>query len=67
MAIKKIFTAVGTSVGGRGGGTAKTDDGMFDLILAHPVKTGGTGLGTNPEQLFAVGYAACFLGSLKYV
>jgi lipoyl-dependent peroxiredoxin len=67
MAIKKIYTAVGTAVGGRGGGTAKTQDGMFDLVLAHPKEMGGTGKGANPEQLFAVGYSSCFLGSLKYV
>lgn len=66
MAIKKVYTAVGTAKGGRGGGTAKTDDGMLDLIIAHPVKMGGTGLGTNPEQLFAVGYSSCLLGSIKY-
>jgi lipoyl-dependent peroxiredoxin len=67
MAIKKIYTAVGTAFGGRGGGTAKTDDGMLDLTLAHPVKMGGDGKGTNPEQLFAVGYASCFLGAMKFV
>jgi lipoyl-dependent peroxiredoxin len=67
MPIKKIYTAVGTAEGGRGGGTAKTDDMMLDLILAHPVKMGGDGKGTNPEQLFAVGYASCFLGAMKFV
>jgi lipoyl-dependent peroxiredoxin len=67
MPIKKIYTAVGTAVGGRGAGTAKTDDGMLDLVLAHPVKMGGDGKGTNPEQLFAVGYASCFLGAMKFV
>jgi lipoyl-dependent peroxiredoxin len=66
MAIKKIYTAVGTAVGGRGGGTAKTDDGQLDVVLAHPVKMGGTGKGTNPEQLFAVGYSSCFLGAMKF-
>ena len=66
MAIKKVYTAVGTAKGGRGGGMAETDDGMLDLILAHPVKMGGDGKGTNPEQLFAVGYASCLLGSIKY-
>jgi osmotically inducible protein OsmC len=66
MAIKKVYTAVGTAKGGRGGGTAKTDDGMLDLILAHPVKMGGDGQGTNPEQLFAVGYSSCFLGAMKF-
>jgi lipoyl-dependent peroxiredoxin len=68
MAIKKIYTAIATSVGGRGGGTASTHDKQFvDLVLAHPKEMGGTGKGANPEQLFALGYAACFLGSLKYV
>jgi Ohr subfamily peroxiredoxin len=67
MAIKKLYTAVGTAVGGRGGGTAKTDDGMLDLILDSPVKLGGKGQGTNPDQLFAVGYSSCFLGAMKYV
>ncbi|MFT3671260.1 MAG: organic hydroperoxide resistance protein [Aestuariivirga sp.] len=67
MAIKKIYTAVGIAQGGRGGGTAKTDDGMLDLILAHPKKMGGDGQGTNPEQLFAVGYSSCFLGAMKFV
>ena len=62
MAITKKYTAHGTSVGGRGGGTAKTDDGMLDLIIAGPKELGGTGQGTNPEQLFAVGYSSCFLG-----
>lgn len=67
MAIKKIYTAVGIAQGGRGGGTAKTDDGMLDLIFAHPKKMGGDGQGTNPEQLFAVGYSSCFLGAMKFV
>jgi lipoyl-dependent peroxiredoxin len=68
MAIKKIYTAVGTSLGGRGGGTASTEDKQFvDMVLAHPKEMGGTGKGANPEQLFALGYSACFLGSLKYV
>ena len=67
MAITKKYTAHGTSVGGRGGGTAKTDDGMLDLIIAGPKELGGTGQGTNPEQLFAVGYAACFHSALHAV
>ena len=67
MAIKKIYTAVGTAVGGRGGGTAATDDKQINVKLAHPKEMGGTGKGTNPEQLFAVGYSSCFLGAMKYV
>lgn len=67
MAIKKLYTAVGTAVGGRGGGTAKTDDGQLDLVLASPVALGGNGKGTNPDQIFAVGYSSCFLGAMKFV
>ncbi len=67
MAIKKIYTAVGTAVGGRGGGTASTDDKQINVVLAHPKEMGGTGKGTNPEQIFAVGYSSCFLGAMKYV
>ncbi len=66
MAIKKLYTAHATSVGGRGGGTAKTDDGMLDLIIAGPKELGGTGMGTNPDQLFAAGYSSCFLGAMKF-
>lgn len=67
MAIKKLYTAVGTAVGGRGGGTASTPDKMLDLVLAQPKEMGGTGQGTNPDQLFAVGYSSCFLGAMKFV
>jgi lipoyl-dependent peroxiredoxin len=67
MAVKVIYTAVGKAVGGRGGGTAATDDKRLDVVLAHPKEMGGTGKGTNPEQLFAVGYSSCFLGAMKFV
>jgi Ohr subfamily peroxiredoxin len=67
MAIEKtIYTARATATGGRTG-TAKTDDGQLDLQLDRPKKMGGKGAGTNPEQLFAAGYAACFIGALKVV
>lgn len=66
MAIKKVYTATATSKGGRGGGTAKTPDGMLDLIIANPKEMGGTGQGTNPDQLFAAGYSSCYLGAMKY-
>lgn len=67
MAIsKKIYTAVATSVGGRGGGTTKLCDGSMDLKLAHPKEMGGNGKGANPEQLFALGYSACYLGAMKF-
>ncbi len=66
MAIKKVYTAVATAVGGRGGGTASSDDKQLDVVIAHPKEMGGTGKGVNPEQLFAVGYSSCFLGAMKF-
>lgn len=61
-----IYTAKAHAVGGRQG-TAKTDDGHLDVMLGYPRSMGGDGSGTNPEQLFAAGYAACFLGALGLV
>jgi lipoyl-dependent peroxiredoxin len=66
MPIKKIYTAHATAIGGRGAGTAKTADGRLDMKLAHPKEMGGDGNGVNPEQLFAVGYASCYLGAMKF-
>jgi Ohr subfamily peroxiredoxin len=67
MAIeKKVYTAHATVTGGRDG-EAKSDDGNLDVKLQMPKEMGGTGAGTNPEQLFAAGYAACFIGALKHV
>jgi osmotically inducible protein OsmC len=57
-----IYTAHAHAVGGRQG-TAKTDDGHLDVKLGYPKSMGGNGEGTNPEQLFAAGYGACFLGA----
>lgn len=63
-----IYTAVATSTGdGRAGGRATTDDGILDLSLAIPAAMGGPGGGTNPEQLFAAGWASCFHSALKGV
>jgi len=62
---KIIYTARATATGGREG-TAKTDDGKLELKLDTPIEMGGKGDGTNPEQMFAVGYSACFIGALKY-
>jgi lipoyl-dependent peroxiredoxin len=56
---KRLYTATATATGGRDG-RAKTDDATLDLALAPPKALGGSGTGTNPEQLFAAGYAACF-------
>jgi Ohr subfamily peroxiredoxin len=65
---ESIYTAVATSTGdGRAGGRAATDDGVLDLTLAIPKSMGGPGGGTNPEQLFAAGWAACFHSALKGV
>ena len=60
------YTAHGTAYnGGRGGGTASTDDGKVSVKLSVPKAMGGDdGAGTNPEQLFAIGYSACFLGAM---
>jgi len=67
MSIEKVvYTAHATSTGGRDG-SSKTDDGKLQVKLAVPKEMGGNGDGTNPEQLFAAGYSACFLGAMKFV
>jgi osmotically inducible protein OsmC len=67
MALDKVlYTAHATSTGGRDG-TSRSDDGKLDVALQPPKEMGGTGNGTNPEQLFAAGYSACFLGAMKFV
>ena len=68
MKIEKIlYTAHATSTGGREG-TAKSSDGAIDLKLTTPKELGGAGAaGANPEQLFAAGYSACFIGAMKHV
>lgn len=68
MSIKSaLYTAHAHTTGGRTG-TSATDDGRLSVTLDTPREMGGNGgAGTNPEQLFAVGYSACFLGALKAV
>ncbi len=68
MAIDKaLYTATATSTGGRTGSTASSD-GKIKLQLSTPKELGGdSGPGTNPEQLFAAGYSACFIGAMKAV
>jgi lipoyl-dependent peroxiredoxin len=62
-----FYTAEATASGGREG-TTRTSDGSLDLTLVPPVELGGPGTpGTNPEQLFAAGYAACFGNALNLV
>ena len=62
-----LYTATATVTGGRVSGHGRTDDGALDVQLRSPKEMGGEGGGTNPEQLFAVGYAACFEGALGVV
>lgn len=68
MAIDQaLYTATATATGGRAG-TAKSSDGKLDVSLSTPKELGGAGGdGTNPEQLFAAGYSACFIGAMKAV
>lgn len=66
MATKILYRTSATANGGRDG-RARTDDGSFEVTLGTPKELGGNGQGNNPEQLFASGYAACFLGALKFV
>src|SRR5947207_6811039 len=62
-----LYTAQATVTGGRENGHGVTSDGKLDVHLRPPTEMGGDGGGTNPEQLFAVGYAACFEGALGVV
>lgn len=61
-----LYTTKVTAVGGRSG-NVKSDDGILDLQLAMPKELGGKGGATNPEQLFAAGYAACFENAVIHV
>jgi osmotically inducible protein OsmC len=65
--VKVLYTAEATVTGGRDEGHARTSDGALDVQLRTPSELGGQGGGTNPEQLFAAGYAACFESALKTV
>ena len=60
------YTAHATANGGGREGLSKTDDGRVTVTLATPTEMGGSGKGTNPEQLFATGYAGCYLGAMRY-
>lgn len=65
--MKILYTTEATATGGRDG-SAKTADGTLEVSLSVPKEMGGPGVtGTNPEQLFACGYSACFLGAIRYV
>src|ERR1700677_304595 len=62
-----LYTATAHSTGDGRNGHARSDDGFIDLDLRIPKEMGGPGGGTNPEELFAAGYAACFHSALKLV
>jgi len=64
-ASKIVYSTKATATGGGRDGTSKTHDGALDLKMAPPTEMGGSGDGVNPEQLFAAGYAACFLGAMR--
>src|SRR5436190_514209 len=64
---KILYTAEATVTGGRVAGHGRTSDGALEVELRMPTELGGEGGGTNPEQLFAVGYAACFESALGTV
>ena len=63
---KVLYTARARTTGGRDGRSV-SDDGLLDVKLSPPKAMGGAGNATNPEQLFAAGYSACFMGALKHV
>ncbi|KAA0098556.1 organic hydroperoxide resistance protein [Mycolicibacterium sp. P1-18] len=65
--MKTLYTAEALATGEGRDGKARSADGRFDLQLAIPKEMGGSGDGTNPEQLFAIGYAACFHSALRLV
>ena len=65
MATTPIYTAIATSAGRDG--RSVSNDGVLDVTLARPAELGGDGKGTNPEQLFAAGYSACFASAMQLV
>lgn len=65
--MKALYTAEALATGEGRDGHGRTSDGKLDLDLAIPKEMGGSGNGTNPEQLFAIGYAACYHSALRLV
>lgn len=61
-----LYQTQATALAGRNG-QVSTDDGLLDLELAYPKEMGGSGVATNPEQLFAAGYSACFSNAILHV
>lgn len=66
MALKTVYITRATATGGGRDGKSATLDGALSVTLAPPKEMGGSGAGSNPEQLFAVGYAACYLGAMRF-
>ncbi|KOG89454.1 organic hydroperoxide resistance protein [Streptomyces varsoviensis] len=66
QSVDVLYTAVATAENGRDG-RVSSDDGQLDVVVNPPKEMGGSGAGTNPEQLFAAGYSACFQGALGVV
>lgn len=65
MSVNVLYRTSATATGGRDG-KARSEDGRFEVQLSTPKELGGAGgPGTNPEQMFAAGYSACFIGALK--
>lgn len=62
--VKKILYTAAVTVSGGRDGAAKSNDGRLDTSLSSP---GSSGMGTNPEQLFAAGWSACFIGAMKHI
>lgn len=68
MSIEKVLYATSATVTGGRDGRGVSTDGRLDLTLSTPKELGGAGgAGTNPEQIFAIGYSACFIGAMKFV
>lgn len=68
MSVEKVVYRAKADVTGGRDGRATSSDGVLDVALTTPKEMGGAGgQGTNPEQLFAAGYSACFLGAMKFV
>ena len=66
MTITPAYTTEATATGGGRNGSAKLASGMLTATMASPKELGGSGLGHNPEEMFALGYAACYLGAMRF-
>lgn len=66
MAVDVKYRTAAQATGGGRNGVAKLDSGMLTVTMASPKELGGSGAGHNPEELFATGYAACYLGAMRF-